>query len=415
MSTIRPTPPPQPTATLRPQKSKAVVSSSAVSSRSNDEAAKVQLEGREKIARAQEELARTARELEDMRDYSKRQYEEQSSVESVRQEDAIENLRNTGYEKFRELQRAQNSELEKLRKKGEEQLAATKEHFESAVLTTEKRGEQDLNKIRAKYFNETENEQKLNNAFLEETRAQQSQRFTSSRDDRAHKLAEASENYKAEYERLRTNSALASTEAEQSFKDRLDSTQKMQDSTIDRINSKAVGQLKAIRQDTASKLAAYATRQQDPFYRLMDLDLSIKDTGDALMLTGRIPTHEQAHISVAVKNQTQLVVSGFRKNEEKLDLGPGRAKATNSFQSYSETIPLPAAVDARQLTKRFEDDQLIITVPKLTRGFEKPPYKGPQPERARVERPKFPDNIPMPKAESTDPVTDPKKGSRPLG
>ena len=205
------------------------------------------------------------------------------------------------------------------------------------------------------------------------------------------------------------------TEAEQTFKDNLDQTRELQNSTIQAIRQQAIGQIKEIRQDTARKLAAYATRQTDPFYKLMDLGLKVKDSGESLVLTGTIPIHEQGGISISVKNQNQLVVSGFRRNEEKLDLGSGSTKSTSSYQSYSETVPLPAAVDARQLSKHFDGDQLVVTVPKLTHGFGKPLYKGPRPEKARVERPKFPDNIPEPKDNDTAAITDPKKGSRPLG
>ena len=71
------------------------------------------------------------------------------------------------------------------------------------------------------------------------------------------------------------------------------------------------------------------------------------------MLTATIPEHEQKHVPVSVKGN-QLVLSGYRRNEEKLELEPGRSQGTNAFQSFLETFPITWPVDANKMTREFE-------------------------------------------------------------
>jgi HSP20 family molecular chaperone IbpA len=49
-----------------------------------------------------------------------------------------------------------------------------------------------------------------------------------------------------------------------------------------------------------------------------------------------------------------------------VDLGPGRVATTSGFQSFNETFPLEAPVIARELTKEFQGDLLVVRIPKVS-------------------------------------------------
>jgi hypothetical protein len=101
-------------------------------------------------------------------------------------------------------------------------------------------------------------------------------------------------------------------------------------------------------------------------------------------------------VTVTLKGDN-LVLSGTRRNEEKVELSPGHTQGTASYQSYSESFPLPFPVEARQLSKTFDGDMLIATIPKKNQyAFEKP--AKPVPQRLKAERPKLPDNLPQSEA-----------------
>ncbi len=118
----------------------------------------------------------------------------------------------------------------------------------------------------------------------------------------------------------------------------------------------------------------------------------------------------------------QVVLTGTRRNEEKLEIGPGRSQTTNAFQTFLETFPMNWPVEAKLLSKSFEGDQLTVIIPKKAIDFEyRSPVKKSTAARARVERPKFPDNLPIAQAEArrgssdepvvTVPPSRPTKGS----
>ena len=122
-------------------------------------------------------------------------------------------------------------------------------------------------------------------------------------------------------------------------------------------------QLETMRADTAKKLAAYQERQSDPFYRMVTLDAVMSEDNDRYVFTAKIPEFEQREVKATISG-SQLIISGTRRNEEKLELAPGRTQSTNAYQAFSEAFPLPQPVDARRLSREADGDRLTITIPK---------------------------------------------------
>jgi len=202
------------------------------------------------------------------------------------------------------------------------------------------------------------------------------------------------EAHRVEYERLKENLEKLSQETEASFQDKYQSQLERQDRQLGDMENRASQKLREIRADTSAKLSAYSSRQKDPFYKLLTHDAEFEEGEDEFTLTAKVPEHEQKNISVSIKGN-QLVVSGYRRNEEKLEVAPGHTQGTASYQSFSETFPLTYPVDAKKLAKRFDGDKLIVTVPKSSEFKAKPVFQAKnKPEPARIEKPKFPANLP---------------------
>lgn len=184
---------------------------------------------------------------------------------------------------------------------------------------------------------------------------------------------------------------------------------KTQEKRLDELNQLANEKLQKIRSDTSRKLDAYSSRQKDPFYQLVTLDSDLEETRDAYILKLNIPDYEQKHLSITVRGN-QIVVSGSRRNEEKLEVEPGRQQSTASYQSYQETFPISWPVDSHALTRKIEGDTIVVTIPK------KGTYSAPVAARsardvelARADRPHFPENIPHTENSEPIPESTPKK------
>jgi len=157
------------------------------------------------------------------------------------------------------------------------------------------------------------------------------------------------------------------------------------------VNWRASREIENLKKDTALKLDAYTNQKSDPFYRMVNINAALQETDDNFVLTAQIPPHERDKININVRGN-ELVISGKRKSEEALETGPGRTLRTNAYQSFSETFPLGWPVDPKYMTREWAGDELTVRIPKRST------YEAPRPKkevnRAIVERPQFPKNLP---------------------
>ncbi|HLD99045.1 MAG TPA: Hsp20 family protein [Bdellovibrionota bacterium] len=386
-----------------------------------DSPSQAQRDAQARIAETHRQVQEAERDMSRGLEQLREQHEKQSVIESDRQEQALENQRAKGYEAIRDAQRSQQAELARIRREGEKQVSDLKTYYRDAIYGTEKRGRDDLRELQNRQTAETAYQMKnfqAERADTETAQAKQNERFRAEKDA---KLEQAAEVYRKEYERIKNSSNFQNEQAETRFLEQHDQVLKRNSEILDRLNSRATAQVAEIREDTSHKLSAYAERQSDPFYRLVDIDAEIFDAGDAYILTASIPDHEDRHLTATMKGN-HLVISGYRRNEEKLDLQSGVTKSTSAYQSFNESFPLPLPVDAKQLTREIRDGELIVTVPKLNPNLVREPAspKAPRPEKARVERPKFPENLVVAQEEKIIQPDEGKnisigtKGSRPL-
>lgn len=370
---------------------------------------KAEREADRRIAQNSVRVAESEQESRQRLDQLKDEYSDQYSTETARQEEAYENLRNKGYESLSDLKRTQITEQKNQIKQGEERLKGLNEDFNVQLTSKNLEHQQQLNNIRSDQ-ERLENYYKNDSGLQAKTSEERTRRdLEQARLMAENKLQQYDENARQQYNKIRETYAEANAKADGFFQDRLQSSLARQNGVISSVNEKATQAINTIRQDTARKLAAYDTRQRDPFYQLVDLDAKMDENDTHYTLTTRIPTHEQDNISVGI-SANRLILSGKRRNEEKLETTPGQFKQTSSFQSFSQSFPLEFPVNALGLTKEFDGDILRIRIPK---AGSKPQETHPQkPPRLAAERPQFPDNLPT----VNDPANPPQlKKGKPLG
>ena len=329
------------------------------------------------------------------------EYVKRSEAESFRNDAALEAQRTKGYERIREFQRANTTDESRLQRGGERDVAALKDHYRETIYSTSHQGEDQLRDLERKFVIEQNEARKHFEDETAQTDARYQQRAKDLRESKETGIAQQDAQTRQEYARLAESHELASEQANTRFDERFQSMETRHQETIDDVESRAGRQLRDIRADTSRKLAAYSLRQKDPFYQMLDIGAHLEERTDAYVLTAKIPEHERSNLQVSVRGN-QVVLSGNRRNEEKLEHEPGRVQATSSFQVYTESFPLTYPVESKLLTKEFDGDTLIVTLPKKG-PFAEPSRMHPKTiERARAERPQFPGNLPLAAANAND-------------
>jgi HSP20 family molecular chaperone IbpA len=351
------------------------------------------------------------------------QYDKREADEEARRLELVEKQRLKGYEEIRELKFAQAAELNRVRREGERDLAKIDNFYRDSIHSTEHQGSEKLRELMNQQSKELEYEQKSRGSEVKLAGDTYKQQAQDVREGNEARLAELQTNTQNDYETIRVRSLTANEQALENFNRKMADRRVEQSEQLADLNSRASQELKSTRLDTSHKLAAYEQRQKDPFYKLVDMDARLTEREDEYVMTATIPEHEQKGVSVSVKGGN-LVLSGTRKNEEKLEIEPGHTRGTNAFQSYLETFPIDWPVDANRMSRSFEGDTLVVRVPKKKSGLE---YKSAalegsnKPQRSKLERPKFPDNLPIAQIDaerksSAEPTVtirrkDPSKGS----
>lgn len=324
------------------------------------------------------------------------EYVHQSEAEYARQEGAMDNQRHKGYEALRDLQLQQQAELRRMRAEGEHELKKLQDQYQNKLHKQISDHNEEILELEQKNAHEYEIQKHMSDGEVEANMQAHSQRLEHLRNEQNENLATITEAQKRELACQKENNLKTTQEANRIFQERYQELTTGHDDVLQELNGQATDKLKQLRMDNTQKLAAYALRQEDPFYRAVSIDAELSETDDEFILTARIPEHEQKNISVNVPGD-RIILSCYRRNEEKIDLSPGHTQSTAAYQSFSESFPINFPVDANRLTREFQGDQLIVRLPKKINGYT--PYRNQhlakQPERLRAQRPEFPENLPL--------------------
>jgi HSP20 family molecular chaperone IbpA len=359
--------------------------------------------------------AEAEKEVDHIRDV----YEKRAATERVRGENYVETVKSRTYENLAEVRRKNDAEEARLARQNKKNLHDTDEHYQRQVTDLVHHGDakvKDLTKqnhsMEQALRRQGENaREELKSGFEMERSALHSRQEQLT--DQARKSTETA------VASARERSREAVERSNEHYQETYEGALKQSRDAINDLNWRAARGIDDVRRETQTKLDAYSSQKNDPFYRMVDLGAELRENEDHFVLTATIPEHERDGVTVNIQGE-RLMVSGKRKSEEKLEIEPGRTQRTSAYQTYSESFPLNWPVDSKFMTREWDGDQLVVRIPK--RATYLPPKPKREVERAVAERPKFPKSLPTeaqlaaknaepPENDSTPPSKRKKSGS----
>ncbi len=358
-------------------------------------ASKAERESQERITAARKRAQEAEIQIQSEINRRAQASDKQMAIEMARSEEHLESARHKGYEQVRDVKRASDAEAENYRRSAERNLSQTQGRFKSQQLETESLGERALREIQTKNQAQIDFQKKSGAHQIQALKEETNQVKTQLHADRVATYEQLNHQNQTERKALETKTREAVQNSKEHYGSVYESALKGHQQAVSHIGHETNQEIQNIRRDTAHRLNSYSSRQNDPFYKLVQLEGQLEETDGAFILTARVPEHEQGRIQVNIRGN-ELVISGQRRNEETLELAPGRKQKTSSYQTFNETFPLDWPVNPKHMTREFRGDRLIVTLPKQT--YAAPERKPRIIERTVAERPQFPANLPNEKA-----------------
>ena len=344
-----------------------------------------------RLTAAEQSVAQAEKDSRFIVDNIRENADREVAAESFRKGAEVENLKNKGYEQIRELRRAQDAELNRSKRDGEMKALKLEEYYRDANINSERRGREQLSELQHQNLRRSEFERRSAAAEEEKTQKDREFELTRLREHTDEQIKQLDERYQKQVGDYAKDVDLAKGRAEGHFDEQFKGTLEKTTAILADINQRARDQIKSVRENTEQKLNAYSSRERDPFYRLTTLRSRLFEDRDKYTLVAKIPKYEQEHIQASLTGNN-LVLNGYRRNDEELNEKDGHSQQSSSFQSFHETYPLETPADGKRLKQYFQGDNLIVEVPKL-----KFAYKRLDPvlnkEDAHIELPHFPRSI----------------------
>lgn len=327
-----------------------------------------------------------------------RAYHEESSAQRDRFETQVQAQKLENYDNLRNIKRQVQNEEQKMRTAGKDRIQKVGNELYKESLGKEKEYTEKLKRVegeRAIALQQAQMKNAEESEYLKRVASSQTQSLF----DETNKQVENVRKQKADELELQKNSAaLANKEVAEKFETGRLTVQQKYDQELLGIQNRAINSLTNTRIEHATKLDAYANRQNDPFYRLVSANSNITDIGDSLEIRIRVPEHERGNIRVQLSNK-DILISGVRSNNEQVETEPGRWVSTTSHQTYSEKLNLPANVDAKSLRIVHDDSgDVVYHLDKFDPAKKAPVFKADAVamDRAQIPTPNYPSNLILP-------------------
>lgn len=309
------------------------------------------------------EVAALQSENSDTLNHMHQDFDSQEEQERDRQQSALESVRSAGYENLRKTQQSQAAELSRTRRDGEAELARLREFYRNATYQASSKGSRELGNIERRQLEKKNNEDLLMRQRLEQLRQEQDARLRNVHGEGDQRIQQALQQHRDAYQKLVASSKAETGQEQRHFDERYHQLLSEHQKALQRVQAESARNIGELQGEMSRKLAAYRESQADPFYRLVDLDTRFFDEPDRYVLRARVPRQEREHIKVSVLGD-RIQLTGFRRNEEKLETEPGHTRSTSSYQSFSEGFPVDWPVDAQRVTREYDGDWMIVTLPK---------------------------------------------------
>ncbi len=358
----------------------------------------VEVDSRTRMENARKQAEEVEREMDSRMEHARDSTESAVELEETKREKLVGTLRNETYKDVADIKRRTAAELARVRTESERELESLKETYEDQLQLTSHEGQKKMREGMSRNARLEAYQERASQAQIELLKRAHQEEVAAIEKAQAQARAEIEQQGEAELSRIRAQSESGREGSQKHFESAYANTLKNNSNAMARATTEAKRQLDQLRADHALKLSRYEDRLEDPFYRMVDLDLSVRDRGDYYTVEARVPEHEREHLKVTLRGNS-VVVSGARRNEEKLSLDEGGSRQVSSFQTYQETLPLDWPVEPKGMLQEFDGDRLIVTLPKKGAytdpvSGEKRPLESQPFVAARAPRPDFPADIP---------------------
>ncbi len=320
--------------------------------------------------------------------------DEQSTKD--RYERTLQNTKLKNYENLNAIKRASDRSEQELQNKATAHYNQAQEDLYRDTVQRDTSHKLMLSKVQNQNATELQNlsqQAALQQEFLKETTAGQTNAIVQ---DSQVKLGTLQEQKNAELARQQANSQMAKTQIQAKYEGDRNELQTRLVKEYSAVQNRVSEHLDHLRKTNAHRLGAYTERLNDPFYHIVRFDADISEKDDSVQIKVKVPPHERENVRLQVSVNSAKIV-GIRSNSEEFESGPGRKVATSAQQSFSETVALPAAVDARSMRVEESGEFMIFTLDKLGPNKQKPMHKSTQhaADRTHAAEPDFPSSLPQ--------------------
>ncbi len=345
----------------------------------------------QQIVQTQKRVEDATKEAASRLDMIRDQYVRQADTLRDNHELSAARTKEQGYQNLQELRQTIKTEINTATRQGDKDLRTITDYYGSESQRQLHEGEKNLKAARENQIKAQEYQFHQADEQSQMTKKSQEHQIEDTRQLHESRMNELYSTSQKDYEKTKSAHITAKEKAKGVFDKNLVESLNAHQLTLDRVNRDATGKLKQLTDSYSRSLAAYEDRQTDPFYQMVRLNGEVREATDGFIFVARVPKHEQSQITVNVVGE-RLLVGGARQAKEKLEESPGHQIETLSFQSFHETYPLSGPIDEKNISKEFDGDHLIVTLPKAKFPKE-PTYKKPSADHTRAPRPDFPKGV----------------------
>ncbi len=291
--------------------------------------------------------------LGDARNRLEAEYQLNESLRAIEHEDRIASLNN----------RAKHEEGQ-ISQRGKMRIQDTKSQYDQSVYNIEREGEKKVRLSQDQYRNALERQE--SEAKFAQDMADK--KFTMQRDiilnQRNEILDKNTKENEALYKKWQNFQAVNSKQVETDKKQQLETRLKAAQDAIKTEQDRHLKSLNSLTYNNIDALSKYQQKLEDPFYRAKELRPLIIDDSQQLLVKIKTNDHEQNDIKLSQANG-KLTVGGTRRSQVRALGDDGRAITTNSYQSFTETIPYTGALNLKKAVRSYADGVLTFHIPKI--------------------------------------------------
>lgn len=366
---------------------------SARGARARAAAEKAEREANDRIQKANQKVKQAEVEaqaqIEEQRDRFERRYQGESAVAEGR----LEDMKSKNYEQLRKMKHQSDIESQRIKRTVEAESAKLRENYEQINEQIAREGEKKFRDTTIKNHQLISAEQRKAMDQLDTVRALNTQTLLNLQNEKEIALNQLTNEAQKKHKALEEKTIVAAEQDQLAYADKYESAVKGHRNALQTVESDAKAHLDAKKLAYQRRIDAYSNSRSDPFYQPVTINAQMSDNDDHFVITANIPANEQNQVSITMKGDTELVIAGHRRAEEKIEKD-GHTRTTSSYQTYSESIPLNWPVDPKGMTREWDGDRIIVRLPKQTFDASAPKRPKRTIANARMERPQFPKDLP---------------------